>query len=584
MADSFPGVLTAESMDALIRTYFDACNEADVDKIAACWEPDGVHYFPPGMYGGPFRRRAHEIGERWAIAVANFGSVWTVDQIITDAATGRAVIEWTHFKTFQDTCCAVTSGTSSTRRPASSARSARTTRRRRIRRSSGSSSAASTTPAAATPSSRPSTARGEPRCGRRTRSSSSLHALALSRRRARAPAARSSCDRTGGNRDFLRIEPGETAVLLEHDGRRLHHAPLLRDGPPGPPRLPRRGSCAATGTATPSRRSRCRSATSSDSRTGASASSPAQFVAVNPGCGSSHGLNAYFPMPFATGARITLENRGAGAARRAARGLLVPRRVRDLRGAAPRGHRTASTRATGRSGRPTAVGERPNVTLHDGVNIDGARELRRARHRRARGAWSGCVLEIDNLAGRPLVRRGRRHGVRRRRDVAPRDPRHGHRGDLRRRRVPVGRVRGAVHPASTSIESPCVRRARRHVPLVRRRPDPLHALAPLDDRARAREQLRQRLRLGRVLVPVAEGRVCRRCPTPRRDVRRSTAPTTMRWRCDRARRRLGARRAAPHQRGRRGTSSRYAQRLRRSTAATSPPRARRSSGSTAPAG
>lgn len=102
MAQSFPGVLTAESMEALMRTYFDACNEADTAKIAACWEPDGVHYFPPGMYGGAFRG-ADEIAERWVAAVANFGSVWTVDQIITDAASGRAVMEWTHYKTFQDT-------------------------------------------------------------------------------------------------------------------------------------------------------------------------------------------------------------------------------------------------------------------------------------------------------------------------------------------------------------------------------------------------------------------------------------------------------------------------------------------------
>jgi hypothetical protein len=37
------------------------------------------------------------------------------------------------------------------------------------------------------------------------------------------------------------------------------------------------------------------------------------LTAVNPGLGSSHGLHAFFPMPFATGARITLEHRGERA-------------------------------------------------------------------------------------------------------------------------------------------------------------------------------------------------------------------------------------------------------------------------------
>jgi hypothetical protein len=54
------------------------------------------------MYEGPFRG-AGKIGERWQQAVEQLGSVWTIDQMITDPATGRAVIEWTHFKTFQGT-------------------------------------------------------------------------------------------------------------------------------------------------------------------------------------------------------------------------------------------------------------------------------------------------------------------------------------------------------------------------------------------------------------------------------------------------------------------------------------------------
>src|SRR5207244_4366983 len=92
----------AQRMEQLIRTYFDGCNEADVDKIAACFVPDGIHYFPPGMYEGPFRG-ARRIGEKWRAAVTTLGSYWTVDQVITDPDTDRAVIEWTHFKTRQGT-------------------------------------------------------------------------------------------------------------------------------------------------------------------------------------------------------------------------------------------------------------------------------------------------------------------------------------------------------------------------------------------------------------------------------------------------------------------------------------------------
>jgi hypothetical protein len=90
--------LTAEEMERAIRGYFDACNAGDADAVAAFFTPEGVHYFPPGMYGGPFVG-GRAIGERWAWAVATLGSQWSVDEVICDPATGRAVIEWTHTKT-----------------------------------------------------------------------------------------------------------------------------------------------------------------------------------------------------------------------------------------------------------------------------------------------------------------------------------------------------------------------------------------------------------------------------------------------------------------------------------------------------
>lgn len=92
---------TVEQMEQAIRGYFDACNTGDADAVAAYFTKDGTHYFPPGMYSGPFVG-GRAIGERWAWAVETLGSSWSVDEVICDPATGRAVIEWTHRKRKDD--------------------------------------------------------------------------------------------------------------------------------------------------------------------------------------------------------------------------------------------------------------------------------------------------------------------------------------------------------------------------------------------------------------------------------------------------------------------------------------------------
>lgn len=89
-------------MRDLMTRYFEACNQGDVEAIAACFVEDGVHYFPPGMYGGPFEG-GRTIGERWAAAVEELGSIWTIDQIMTDPENHRAAMEWSHFKTYDGT-------------------------------------------------------------------------------------------------------------------------------------------------------------------------------------------------------------------------------------------------------------------------------------------------------------------------------------------------------------------------------------------------------------------------------------------------------------------------------------------------
>jgi SnoaL-like domain len=88
---------TSAGLEATIREYFDACNEADAAKIRACFEPEGVHYFPAGAPQGSFVGAA-AIANGWVAAVKNLGSIWTIDRIVVDSSRLEAVIEWTHFK------------------------------------------------------------------------------------------------------------------------------------------------------------------------------------------------------------------------------------------------------------------------------------------------------------------------------------------------------------------------------------------------------------------------------------------------------------------------------------------------------
>lgn len=92
-----PPAFDLAAMERTIRDYFAACNSGVASRVAAYFTPDGTHYFPEG---GPLgaMRGAEAIGAGWARCVAELGSHWTVDSFIGDAATGRAVIEWTHFK------------------------------------------------------------------------------------------------------------------------------------------------------------------------------------------------------------------------------------------------------------------------------------------------------------------------------------------------------------------------------------------------------------------------------------------------------------------------------------------------------
>jgi hypothetical protein len=206
----------------------------------------------------------------------------------------------------------------------------------------------------------------------------------------------SSYDRSGANADYIEIGPGETAVLMQHDGPGcITHLycgmvlPSLRD---------HRGAilrCFWDGSDRPSvevplgdffglAHGRVRTFSS-------------RMLAVNDGCGSSHGLNAYFPMPFDEGAVITLENRQDGpfGGRRGAFWYHVDYETYPdaLPDTIDRFH------ASYRQERPTtAVGDQPNVTLHGAVNDTGDDNYV-ALDTKGAGRMVGLLLEIDNVQG-----------------------------------------------------------------------------------------------------------------------------------------------------------------------------------------
>lgn len=88
---------TMHPHEALIRRYFDACNAADYDALMACFTPDAIHYFPPGLPEIPWRG-AETISRKWIWCVENLGSQWTIEKVLVSHNSFEAVIEWTHWK------------------------------------------------------------------------------------------------------------------------------------------------------------------------------------------------------------------------------------------------------------------------------------------------------------------------------------------------------------------------------------------------------------------------------------------------------------------------------------------------------
>ncbi|MBI3824613.1 MAG: nuclear transport factor 2 family protein [Candidatus Rokubacteria bacterium] len=83
----------AQRIELVIRTYIQACNDADAKAIAACFSPEAVHYSP----SGPKWVGAATIGTNFAQRVQEKGQCWTVDQLVIDVDRCAATLEWTRF-------------------------------------------------------------------------------------------------------------------------------------------------------------------------------------------------------------------------------------------------------------------------------------------------------------------------------------------------------------------------------------------------------------------------------------------------------------------------------------------------------
>jgi methyltransferase len=78
-------------MAQVIRTYIQACNDADAEAIVACFCPEAVHYFSsmPKWIG------AITVSSNFAKRVEKQGHRWTVDQLLIDVDRCAAALEWT---------------------------------------------------------------------------------------------------------------------------------------------------------------------------------------------------------------------------------------------------------------------------------------------------------------------------------------------------------------------------------------------------------------------------------------------------------------------------------------------------------
>ena len=85
----------AQRMEHVVRTYFQACNDADAAAIATCFRPEAVHYYPSPLHK---ISGAADMGRFFATRVPELGIVFTADQLFTDVERRAVVLEWTMFR------------------------------------------------------------------------------------------------------------------------------------------------------------------------------------------------------------------------------------------------------------------------------------------------------------------------------------------------------------------------------------------------------------------------------------------------------------------------------------------------------
>ena len=81
----------AQRIEQVIRTYIQACNDADAEAIAACFCREAIHYFP----WSPKWAGAATIGSHFASIVRERRVRWTVDQLLVDVDRCAGALEWT---------------------------------------------------------------------------------------------------------------------------------------------------------------------------------------------------------------------------------------------------------------------------------------------------------------------------------------------------------------------------------------------------------------------------------------------------------------------------------------------------------
>lgn len=205
----------------------------------------------------------------------------------------------------------------------------------------------------------------------------------------------SSWDRTGGNDDNIRIDPGQTATLFEVDGpgciTHFYWTTILH------PRLDLRRAVLRMywdGVTAPAVE-----APLGDFFGAANCIIPtfaSQMLTVNLGAHLSFGFNCYFPMPFSRGARITLTHEGD----RPFAGGHFWYHIEYERYDQPLPDEIGRFHAIWRRECPTrsADAERANIPCWEGINLTGADNYV-ILDAEGTGQLAGMLLHVDNVAG-----------------------------------------------------------------------------------------------------------------------------------------------------------------------------------------